>query len=355
MAKEGRGFSLLEVLISTAISLSAALIACRLAVGAQTHWRVAGARVDLQQRARAVADTLSRALLEAGAGPQAGPAYGPLSRYVPGVLPRRIGLRGAHAFDQFRRDVFTAIRVIADTTHATLSLPMPPGSTVMELAAVNGCAVPTCGFVEGSTVMLVDPDGSYDTFTVTDVAGASLTVRARGPGSGRTHRAGSPVLSIDSSSFFVDPTSSVLHRYDGDSSDVPAIDDVVAMDVRYYGGTQPPLWPRPPTGESNCLYDAAGAYQSALMPALTGVAGLIEMTAGMLSDGPWCGSGGTQFDADLLRLRRVRISVRLQASDPAVRGSDRQRFFNPGPATRETSMVPDVIVLIDTIPRNLGR
>ena len=72
--KRGNGFSLLEVLISTAISLSATLIACRLAVGAQTNWRVIGARVDLQQRARAVADMLSRSILEAGAGPQAGPA-----------------------------------------------------------------------------------------------------------------------------------------------------------------------------------------------------------------------------------------------------------------------------------------
>ena len=171
-------------------------------------------------------------------------------------------------------------------------------------------------------------------------SGASLTVRARGPGSGRTHRAGSPVLSIDSSSFFVDPTSSVLHRYDGDASDVPAIDDVVAMEVRYYGATQPPVWPRPPAGEANCLYDAAGAYQSALMPVLAGVAGLVEMTGAMLSDGPWCGSGGTRFDADLLRVRRIRISVRLQASDPAVRGSDRQRFFNPGSAGRRRRWFP---------------
>ena len=138
------------------------------------------------------------------------------------------------------------------------------------------------------------------------------------------------MLSIDSSSFFLDTSSSVLHRYDGDASDVPLIDDVVAMEVRYYGATQPPVWPRPPAGEANCLYDAGGAYQAALMPALAGVAGLVEMTGAMLSDGPWCGSGGTRFDADLLRVRRIRISVRLQASDPAVRGSDRQRFFNPG-------------------------
>ena len=352
--KEGRGFSLVEVLISTAISLSATLIACRLAAGAQTNWRVTAARVDLQQRARAATDMLSRALLEAGAGPQGGPAYGPLSRYLPATLPRRVGLRGAQAFDEVQRDSFTAIRVLADATHATLALPMPPGSTAMELAAVAGCPVPTCGFTEGSTAMLIDPDGSYDTFTVTDVGATSLTVRPRGAGSGRTHRVGSPVLSIDSSSFFVAPSTFILHRYDGDASDVPAIDDVVAMDVRYYGATQPPGWPRPPAGEANCLYDAGGAYQSALMPALAGVGGLVELTDAMLSDGPWCGSGGTRFDADLLRVRRIRITVRLQASDPAVRGSDRQRFANPGPATQETSLVPDVTVSIDVTPRNLG-
>jgi hypothetical protein len=347
------GFSLVEVLISTAISLSATLIACRLAAGAQTNWRVAAARVDLQQRARAATDMLSRALLEAGAGPQAGPASGPLSRYVPGVLPRRVGVRGAHPFDQFHPDSLTAIRVLAEATHATLALPMPAGSTAMELAPVVGCTVPTCGFADGSTAMVIDPDGSYDTFTVTDVGAASLTVRARGPGSGRTHSAGSPVLSIDSSSFFIDP-SYVLRRYDGDASDMPAIDDVVAMDVRYYGATEPPIWPRPPSGEANCLYDAGGAYQSALMPALSGVGGLVELTAEMLSDGPWCGSGGTQFDADLLRVRRIRITVRLQASDPAVRGSDRQRFATPGSAMRETSMVSDVFVSIDVTLRNVG-
>ena len=79
------------------------------------------------------------------------------------------------------------------------------------------------------------------------------------------------------------------------------------------------------------------------------------MTGPMLIDGPWCGSGGTRFDADLLRVRRIRITVRLQASDPAVRGSDRQRFANRGSAKRETSMVPDVTVTIDATPRNLGQ
>ena len=62
--KGARGFSLVEVLISTAISLTATLIACRLAAGAQTNWRATAARVDLQQRARAATHMFSRALLE---------------------------------------------------------------------------------------------------------------------------------------------------------------------------------------------------------------------------------------------------------------------------------------------------
>jgi prepilin-type N-terminal cleavage/methylation domain-containing protein len=352
---EPRGFSLLEVLISTAISLSATLIACRLAAGAQANWRVTGARVDLQQRARAVADMLSRSLLESGGGAHAGPAYGPLARYVPAVLPRRIGVRGAHRFDEFRRDAYTTLHVIADATHGALSLPAPPGSSTLELSAVAGCAVPTCGFADGTTVMVVDPDGSYDIFTVTDVSGTALTVRARGPGSGRTHAAGSSVLSIESSTFFVEPVADALHRYDGDASDMPAIDDVVGLDVRYYGAARPPLWPRPPAGQPNCLYDAAGSYQAGLMPTLAGVAGLVEMTGAMLVDGPWCGSGATQFDADLLRVRRIRVSVRLQASDPVVRGRDRSRFRNPGTARSDASTVPDLTVVVDTAPRNLGQ
>jgi prepilin-type N-terminal cleavage/methylation domain-containing protein len=350
--RETRGFSLIEVLIATAISLAATLLACQLAAGAQANWRANGARADLQQRARAVADMLTRALLEAGGGPLAGEASGPLLRHIPAVLPRRIGIRGADPFDAFRSDAFTTIHVLAETAHATLAIPAGPGATVLELAAVAGCVNPTCGFSDGATALVLDPSGAYDIYTVTTVSGAELTVRERGPGSGRSHAAGSPVLSIDSSSFFVDPASATLHRYDGDSSDLPAIDDVVGLGVRYYGAVLPPLWPMPPACQANCLYDATGSYQAALMPTLAGVAGLVEIDAALLTDGPWCGSGGTLFDADLLRVRRLRVDIRLQASDPAARGRDRGRFLNPGTSRSETTQVADVTVSIDVAPRN---
>ena len=63
--------------------------------------------------------------------------------------------------------------------------------------------------------------------------------------------------------------------------------------------------------------------------------------------------GDSRFDADLLRVRRIRIALRFQASDPAVRGAG-VHFANPGFARRETVMVPDRTLEIDVTPRNLG-
>jgi hypothetical protein len=31
----------------------------------------------------------------------------------------------------------------------------------------------------------------------------------------------------------------------------------------------------------------------------------------MFQDGPWCGSGDNEFDADLLRIRKVRVTLRM--------------------------------------------
>ena len=45
-------------------------------------------------------------------------------------------------------------------------------------------------------------------------------------------------------------------------------------------------------------------------------------TAAILTDGPYCGSGDNQFDADLLRVRKVRVTLRMQA---AIAGAARHR------------------------------
>ena len=54
------------------------------------------------------------------------------------------------------------------------------------------------------------------------------------------------------------------------------------------------------------------------MPALAPDTGpWVELTTTMLSDGPWCGRTPWRFDADLFRLRLLRVTLGLDASDIA--------------------------------------
>jgi hypothetical protein len=180
-----------------------------------------------------------------------------------------------------------------------------------------------------------------------------VSVRHHGPNPSGSYAAGTPVVAVESASITLEGSSRTLRLYDGDATDLPLLDDVVDLKVRYFGEAEPPVWPRPPDGQTNCLYAADGTYQSGWLPVLGAPGRLIELTPGVLTDGPWCGTGDTQYDADLLRVRRMRVSVRLQAGDPAVRGTDRARFANPGSARRSALFVPDVTVEIDVAPRNL--
>jgi prepilin-type N-terminal cleavage/methylation domain-containing protein len=348
-----RGFSLVEVLIASGITAVVTLIACRLAVDAHVVWRADSARIDLQQRARVATDVVLRALLETGGGPTGGPARGPLIRVLPPVVPRRMGLRGAHPPGTVRSDAWTVVRAVAESEPAALLLPAPAGVTTVEIAPSPACGLPACGFAVGTQALLMDPIGNHDVFTVTAVQGTTLSLRHHGAGSAATYAAGTPVIAVESSSFFHDAAGKTLRLYDGDATDVPLVDDVVGVEVKLFGDVQPPVWPRPATGAANCLYETDGTYFAALMPVLPGIGGRTELTTEMLTDGPWCGSGPTRFDADLLRVRRVRVAIRLQASDPAARGGNPAQFRERGVARRSAAMVPDVTVVVDAAPRNL--
>ena len=354
LTKQADGFSLVEVLIATAISATVTALACALAVEAQGAWRVENARVDLHQRARVATDVVSRALLEAGAGPGSGISPGPLVRFAPPVLPRRVGLRAADSPNVFRADSLTVVHAVPYAEHPVLGSPAAAGTSTLELAGEPSCGAPSCGFAAGTMVMLHDSTGNYDIFAVTAVAGLTLAVRLLGSGSGVAYPAGSPAVAVEVSTFFLDAAARVIRRYDGNASDMPLLDDVVRMSVDYFGSTQPPALPRPAPGTANCLYDVDGNYNAALMPDLGGGdPALVALGEETLTDGPWCGSGANQFDADILRIRRVRVTLRLQAADPSVRGTDTLRFFLPGTSRRSGMMVPDLNVAIDVAPRNL--
>jgi hypothetical protein len=354
MRREEGGFSLVELLVATAITVTVTALACALALEANRAWRVDGARIDLHQRARVAVDSITRALMESGAGPHTGTALGPLLRQLPPIVPRRTGRLRADAPGVFRTDAFTVVRVMPEAEHAELLLPLAAGGGTIEIAPSPTCALPACGFEVGSTALVTSADGMYDLFTVLAVAGRTLSLRHHGTGAHPSYPAGSPVLVAEVTTFHHDVASQILRRYDGDSADSPSVDDVVGVRVEYYGGAEPPRWPRGTLGVANCLYESDGTYRSTLLPILPAPVPLaVPLSGVMLSDGPWCGSGGNQFDADLLRVRQVRVTLRLQASDPAVRGADPAWFRVAGVASRGASMVQDLTVVAGVGPRNL--
>jgi hypothetical protein len=95
-----------------------------------------------------------------------------------------------------------------------------------------------------------------------------------------------------------------LMRYDGQESDVPLADHVTGLDFVYF--------------------DETGA---ALPPEI-------------LQDGPWFpdDSDVNRFDIDLLNIRRVRVTVRVEAAIPSLR-----------------SVLPVRTITLDIAPRNASR
>jgi hypothetical protein len=60
------------------------------------------------------------------------------------------------------------------------------------------------------------------------------------------------------------------------------------------------------------------------------------------------------FDADLLRIRKVRITLRMQAAAPGLRGPDTTLFVNPGTAREGMRTVTDYLLTFEVTPRNLN-
>lgn len=167
-----------------------------------------------------------------------------------------------------------------------------------------------------------------------------------------------------------------LMQYDGHASDQPAVEDVITLQFEYFGLGEPPTaslnehgdvrvtyGARPPplavdspldswgAGENCTIANAGGQYVSRLPPF---GAGVVPIAQALLVDGPWCpdANHAFRFDADLLRVRRVRVHVRLQAARP-YRGLAGTWFVNGGFAGDPWRYVPDETVTLDVVPRNI--
>lgn len=349
------GYSLVELMISTAIMLTVTGAIFSLMNPAQGSGQAQPEVADMQQRMRVGSETLFKELIMAGAGPYQGPVRGALVNFFAPILPRRTGRTAPDPPTTFRTDAITLAYIPNSYSQTTISASMPPASAELKVTNQLNCpqGQELCGFSVGMEVIIFDTTGHFDTFTITEVQASAGHLQHRGQDLSHTYDVGASVTQIVSNTYYLDSATNKLMRDDGGGNILPLVDNVVGLRFDYFGEINPPLAPIPPAGVANCLYDAAGNYAN--MPVLAADDGsLAALTAAQLTDGPWCGSGTNQFDADLLRVRKVRVTYRVQAANPAMRGTNTQLFRNPGTAAGGERYISDYTVAFDVTPRNLN-
>jgi hypothetical protein len=350
------GYSLVELLVSSAIMLTVTAAIFALMDPSQGTAQAQPEVADLQQRARVGTDVLFKELVMAGAGVYQGPVTGSLINFFAPILPRRTGTQNPDPPTLFRPDAITLTYIPNTYSQTTLSAKMPAVSAELKVNDQSNCPADTenlCGFQKGMVVLIFDSTGHFDTFEMTEVQDAAGHLQHRGQDLNYEYQVGASVTQAVSNTFYLDRNSNQLRRYNGGLSDVPLVDNVVDLQISYFGDPNPPKAPKPPAGEANCLYDAAGNYLN--LPVLdSGDGSLAPLTPAMLTDGPFCGGGSNQFDPDLLRVRKVRVMLRMQVPSEGLRGNEKTLWVNPGKAPGGARQVPDYVVTFEVTPRNLN-
>ena len=349
------GFSFVEVLIALAILLAATAPLLHVAASGQRLARSQGEATDQHQRLRVAAERLRSDLTLAGAGVVRGELAGGLTRYMAPLVPARIGARSPDAPLSAFTDRLTIVYAAEDAWPATLTVDMSAASDAVPVnAATPGCpAAGLCGFADGSRALIVDTQGvgaGHELFTVTGLAG-DLAHGSPNPPFTRPYQSASAiVMPVVQRVYHFDRTGRRLMVYDGYQSDLPLIDNVVDVRFAYFADAVPSSVPRPPDGTGSCVYNPG----SPAVPLLdnAGSEGLHELTLAEMTDGPRCGTGANAFDGDLLRIRLVRVTLRLEAAADDVRGIG-EMFTRPGRSSSAYSFVPDYEVTFDVAPRNM--
>lgn len=361
------GYSLVELLISSTIMLVVTGAIFGLMDPAQGTASTQPEVSDLQQRSRVGSEVLFKELMMAGAGAYQGPVTGSLVNFFAPIIPRRMGRVTPDLPGSERSDVITLSYIPNTNSQTTLSSRMPNVSSELKVTKLPNCpnGDDLCGFEEGMDVIIFDASGNFDVFTITQVQDAAAHLQHRGQDFSIPYEIGASVTQIVTNTYYWcnpvaannrpcpdDPSAWQLRLYDGFNRDIPLVDNVVDLGFEYFGDPNPPLNPKPSLGIANCLYDASGGYIGpGMLPSTDGSLAALPLTE--LKNGPWCASGNNRFDADLLRIRKIRVTLRLQVANASLRGSG-ARWINAGTSTGSAKEVADYTVAFDVTPRNLN-
>ena len=295
-----RGYMLLELVIGAALTCAVSAVLFQFAIAAQAAVAIQGQAADQQQRLRVAAEALRHALLMAGAGPSRGEGRGPLIRVFPPVMPARLGVMNPDPELTARDDRISIVHLPEARAQTALRSAMAAPSSPLAIDGdAPGCMPTTaCDFAAGDRALIYDPaaeGGAHEFFTVAAVDPARALLTPSAP-LNRSYAAGARVALAIIRTYYLDAAGKRLMVYDGDRSDMPLVDRVVAMHVAYVAET--PLGP---------------------------------LSTAQLADGPFMGESPNRFDADLLRIRRVRITLRLQSESPSRAAGDLEATIDVAP------------------------
>ena len=350
------GFTLMESLVSLALMLVVTGAAFSLINPNTTTAQTQPEVMDMQQRARIGADMLSRDLIMAGAGVYSGPQTGALMNFFAPIIPRRMGRIGADAYTVVRSDAMTISYIPNTYSQTTIRQDMPQPSAELKVYQMANCppGEELCGFYPGMTALIFDEMGHFDMFTITMVQDSAAHIQHRQQEDlSFKYQEGAVVTQADSHTYYFDAVNRQLRHFDGDAADHPVIDNVVGVLFEYFGDPNPPVSPKPPMGIANCLYDDAQNLVAGLPVLATQGASLAPLPLSILNDGPWCGAGSNRFDADLLRVRKVRITLRVQAGNEMLRGTGAD-YAVAGKSLSAPKMLQDYGVRFEITPRNMN-
>ena len=321
IASRQNGFSLIELIVAVGMCVAIGAMLIDFAATSQRAAAVEPDAADLNQRVRAAVGSLERDLRSAGGTSPHGPP-GTLSAFLPPIRPARTGVSGADGELTAYPDRISILalgdrawvaRVATDVAHPSADISIDPDAP--------GCpSGGLCGFTDGMRAAIVDVErlgAGYDLFSVTGTIGG-LGHAAPNPPLSKLYRAGtSVVLPVEQSVYYLDRAERRLMRYDGFRSALPLVDHVTGVQFAYFADPHPASVAAPIDGAGNCAYDAGDPPRPLLAP--LGGSTIVELPLSRLTDGPFCGVAPNRFDADLLRIRRVRVTLRLQAANARVR------------------------------------
>lgn len=378
------GFTLPELLVAGALLLIVTAGVLTLVDPGHSAATARAAGVDIRQRLRAASEVLGSDLAAAGNGPSNGVFGRSVGALTATVFPSRLGT-GGDPPAIVRADALTVISSAGNQAAAKLSIDWLPSSGMpAEIELGPGCPSgdASCGFRTGAAVLLVDGLGQADLYQVDSVSGTALMLVGRGTTSGRAFPADSLVVPVAVSTYYLRPgtasSGDTLMVGDGHLGNQPLIDHVTRLEFDLLGEPRPPVFrpaaarspatygPSPPAlagddprdewgaGE-NCTFQVSGTSRVSRLGALSGGSGLAVLAPSLLTDGPWCpdGASANRYDADLLRVRAVRVRIRAEASRQAARGSDATLFLHPGSSRDRSGAAADQEVVFDVVPRAL--